>query len=70
MVKYKLYVPGIHCDHCKMRISKALKDIGEQDFEISVVDKVVTLRTENIEGVIKKLGEIEYTPQSVTKLPE
>ncbi|MGB9823988.1 MAG: heavy-metal-associated domain-containing protein [Candidatus Hydrothermia bacterium] len=70
MPNFKLYIPDIHCDHCKMRISKALKDLGLRDFEISVADKVVILQTQEIEKVIEKLKEIDYPPQDITKLTE
>lgn len=60
MAKYLLKVPDISCNHCKMRISKALEEIGEKKFEVKVQEKEVIIETENIENVIKKLEEIDY----------
>lgn len=60
MAKYLLKVPDISCNHCKMRISKALEEIGEKNFEVKVQEKEVIIETENIENVIKKLEEIDY----------
>ncbi|MCX7654436.1 MAG: heavy-metal-associated domain-containing protein [Fervidobacterium sp.] len=60
MTKYLLKVPDISCNHCKMRISKALEEIGEKNFEIRVSEKEVIIETNNIEKVVKKLEEIDY----------
>ncbi|ABS61193.1 MULTISPECIES: heavy-metal-associated domain-containing protein [Fervidobacterium] len=60
MARYLLKVPDISCNHCKMRIQKALEEIGEKDFEVKVAEKEVIIDTENIEKVVKKLEEIDY----------
>ncbi len=60
MARYLLKVPDISCNHCKMRIQKALEEIGEKDFEVKVAEKEVIVETENIEKVVKKLEEIGY----------
>lgn len=60
MTKYLLKVPDISCNHCKMRILKALEEIGEKNFEIRVSEKEVIIETNNIEKVVKKLEEIDY----------
>lgn len=60
MATYLLKAPDISCNHCKMRISKALEEIGEKNFEVKVQEKEVIIETENIENVIKKLEEIDY----------
>ncbi len=70
MARFKLYIPDIHCDHCKMRISKALKELGVKDFEISVTDKIVILQTQEIQKVTQKLKEINYPASEITKLIE
>lgn len=59
-MRYVLSIPDISCNHCKMNISKALTEIGEEKFEVNVAQRTVTIETENIELVIKKLAEIEY----------
>ncbi|HCI28579.1 MAG TPA: copper chaperone, partial [Fervidobacterium sp.] len=48
--------------------SKALEEIGEKDFEVSVEEKKVTINTDNIDKVIKKLEEIDYPVASTTML--
>ena len=68
MAKYVLSVPDISCNHCKMRISKALEEIDEKDFEVSVEEKKVTINTDNIDRVVKKLEEIDYPVASTTTL--
>ncbi|MEN3043520.1 MAG: heavy-metal-associated domain-containing protein [Fervidobacterium sp.] len=60
MARYLLKVPDISCNHCKMRISKALEEIGEKNFEIRVSEKEVIIETNNIEKVVEKLEEIDY----------
>lgn len=66
MAQYLLKVPDISCNHCKMRISKALEEIGETNFEISVAQKEIVIETENIERVVQKLEEIDYPAESAT----
>jgi hypothetical protein len=53
-----------------MRISKALKELGVKDFEISVTDKIVILQTQEIQKVTQKLKEINYPASEITKLIE
>lgn len=60
MATYLLKVPGISCEHCKMRISKALEEIGEKQFKIRVSEKEIIVETDNIEAVMAKLQEIDY----------
>lgn len=66
MARYLLKVPDISCNHCKMRISKALEEIGEKDFEVRVAQKEVIIDTDNIEKVVQKLEEIDYPVESAT----
>ncbi|MEJ5258172.1 MAG: heavy-metal-associated domain-containing protein [Fervidobacterium sp.] len=66
MARYLLKVPDISCNHCKMRISKALEEIGEKDFEVRVAQKEVIIDTDNIERVVQKLEEIDYPVESAT----
>ncbi|MFN3691747.1 MAG: heavy-metal-associated domain-containing protein [Fervidobacterium sp.] len=68
MSKYVLIVPDISCNHCKMRISKVLTEIGEEKFEIDVAQKTVTIETENIELVSSKLAEIEYPVSEIREI--
>lgn len=63
-MKYELYVPNISCNHCKMRITKALQELGLQNFEISVEDKRMVLEVEDIKPVLNKLEEIDYPAHS------
>lgn len=66
MAQYLLKVPDISCNHCEMRISKALEEIGETNFEIRVAQKEIVIETDNIEGVVQKLEEIDYPVESAT----
>jgi copper chaperone CopZ len=66
MAQYLLKVPDISCNHCKMRISKALEEIGETNFEIRVAQKEIVIETDNIERVVQKLEEIDYPAESAT----
>ncbi|MFN6992160.1 MAG: heavy-metal-associated domain-containing protein [Fervidobacterium sp.] len=68
MSKYVLLVPDISCNHCKMRISNALSEIGEEKFEVDVAQKKVIIETENIELVTSKLSEIEYPVKEIMKI--
>ncbi|ACM22524.1 MULTISPECIES: heavy-metal-associated domain-containing protein [Thermotoga] len=63
-MKYVLNVPDISCNHCKMRISKALDELGIKDYEVSVEEKKVIVETEDLDSVLKKLEEIDYPVES------
>lgn len=52
-MKYVLNVPDISCNHCKMRISKALDELGIKDYEVSVEEKKVIVETEDLDSVLK-----------------
>lgn len=56
MNNYLLKIPNISCNHCVMRIKKALEEIGEKEFEIS------------LENVKEKLSEIDYHAKEVKKI--
>lgn len=63
-MKYQLHVPDISCGHCKMRISKALEELGVKNYQIDITQKMVILETETIELVLKKLQQIGYPVES------
>jgi copper chaperone CopZ len=63
-MRYVLNVPDISCNHCKMRISKALDELGIKDYEVSVEEKKVIVETEDLDSVLKKLEEIDYPVES------
>jgi copper chaperone len=65
MARYRVYIPAIHCNHCKMRITEALKEIGEKKFEIDVEKKLLFIETANFDKVKEKLEEIDYPPERV-----
>ncbi len=67
-MKYELYVPNISCNHCKMRITKALQEIGLSDFEISVEDKRIVLEAVDIKPILEKLEEIDYPVESYREI--
>ena len=67
-MRYVLSVPDISCNHCKMRISKALEELGIKNYEVSVEEKKVIVETEDLESVLKKLEEIDYPVESYEEL--
>ena len=68
MNNYLLKIPNISCNHCVMRIKKALKEIGEKEFEISLEEKTLKITTSNLENVKEKLSEIDYHAKEVKKI--
>lgn len=60
MKTYQLSVPDMHCMHCVKTISKLLEDAKIKDFSISLEDKSVTLSTDKIDEIIKRLSEAGY----------
>ncbi len=59
MGKFVFSVPDISCNHCKMRISKALEAAGVKEFEVSVEEKRVTAEAEDaasVQSVIEDAG--------------
>ena len=59
MAKFVFSVPDISCNHCKMRITKALEAAGVKEFEISVELKKVTAETQDaaaVQAVIEDAG--------------
>jgi len=67
-VRYELHVPDISCGHCRNRISKALEELGVKQYEIDVQAKKVYLDTDNVELVLKKLGQMGYPVESYRQL--
>ncbi|MCD6552050.1 heavy-metal-associated domain-containing protein [Thermotoga sp.] len=63
-MRYILNVPDISCNHCKMRISRALDELGIKNYEVSVEEKKVIVETEDLNSVLKKLEEIDYPVES------
>ncbi|MCD6546465.1 MAG: heavy-metal-associated domain-containing protein [Thermotogae bacterium] len=59
-MNYVLSVPNMSCNHCVMRIMKALKKIGLEDFKVKLEDKKVYLTTDDIQKVLKELEKIDY----------
>ncbi|MEJ5229732.1 MAG: heavy-metal-associated domain-containing protein [Pseudothermotoga sp.] len=59
-MRYLLNVPDISCNHCKMRISRKLEELGVKSYEIDVSKKTISLETENIQKVIDELAKIDY----------
>ena len=63
-MRYVLNVPDISCNHCKMRISRALDELGIKNYEVSVEEKKVIIETEDLDSVLKKLEKIDYPVES------
>ena len=60
MKQVKLLSREISCMHCVMHIKQALKEIGIPGAEVDLATKTITLQTDNLETVLKKLEEIGY----------
>lgn len=69
-MKYSLYVPDISCNHCKMRISKKLEEIGVKSYQVDVVSKTVMLETNEIEKIMQELSKIGYAVEHVEELKD
>jgi len=65
MKKYKLLSKDISCMHCVMHIKQAMKEIGIQNAEVDLATKTITLETDQIELVLKKLDEIGYPSEII-----
>ena len=63
-MRYVLNVLDISCNHCKMRISRALDELGIKNYEVSVEEKKVIIETEDLDSVLKKLEKIDYPVES------
>ncbi|MGJ8455100.1 heavy-metal-associated domain-containing protein [Pseudothermotoga sp. U03pept] len=59
-MRYLLQVPDISCNHCKMRISRKLEEMGIKNYEIDLSKKTVLLETEDVQKVIDELAKIDY----------
>jgi len=65
-IQSEVKIPDMSCNHCVMRISKALKDRGIETFHIDLEKKEVRVNTTQLQVVLQILEEIEY-PGSVIK---
>lgn len=60
MAKFVFSVPDMSCNHCKMRISKALEEAGLSEFDISVESKTVTVNALEAEAVRAAIDDAGY----------
>ena len=60
MSKLVFSVPDMSCNHCIMRISKALESAGLNAFEISLEEKTVTVEASDAEAVRAVIDEAGY----------
>lgn len=70
MSRYLLKVPNIACTHCKVTITSALLEIGERSFQVDVTKKEIVIETDQIERVLEKLDEIDYSASVCEQLSE
>ncbi len=68
MKEYLLTVPDMSCNHCKMRISNALKELGIEEFSVDLNSKTVRVKTAELEKVKAKLSDIDYPVAEVKEL--
>lgn len=59
-MKYLLYIPDISCNHCKMRISKKLEEIGVSVYQVDVERKTVLIETDQLQKIMDELSKIDY----------
>lgn len=60
MAKFVFSVPDMSCNHCKMRISKALDEAGLKGYEVSVEDKTVTAEAANSDMIKAAIDAAGY----------
>ena len=60
MAKFVFSVPDMSCNHCKMRISKALDEAGFKGYEVSVEEKTVTAEASDSEAVKAAIDAAGY----------
>ena len=60
MAKFVFSVPDISCNHCKMRITKALEAAGVKEFEVSVELKKVTAEAQDAAAVRAVIEDAGY----------
>ena len=65
MKKVKLLSKEISCMHCVMHIKQALKEMGIGSAEVDLATKIITLETDNIDTILKKLAEIGYPSEVI-----
>jgi len=61
----KLLSKEISCMHCVMHIKQALKELGVEKAEVDLATKIITLETDNLDAVLKKLEEIGYPSEVI-----
>lgn len=57
MERQVLKVNGMSCNHCKMSIEKALKEIGV-DGAVNLTDKTVTVSYDSSKANLNKIKEV------------
>lgn len=65
MKKVTLLSKEISCMHCVMHIKQALKELGIKNAEVDLATKIITLETDNVDAVLKKLEEIGYPSEVI-----
>ena len=60
MSRYIFSVPDMSCDHCKMRISKALDSAGLKEYTVDLEKKTVAVEALDAEAPRKAIEEAGY----------
>ena len=60
MSRYTFSVPDMSCDHCKMRISKALQSAGLGEYIIDLEKKTVAVEALDAEAPRNAIEEAGY----------
>ncbi len=69
-MRYQLYVPNISCNHCKMRISKKLDQIGVKEYQVDVPNRTVFVKTDDLKIITDALEEIGYPVQRFERVAD
>lgn len=60
MTRFVFSVPDMSCNHCRMRIAKALEATGLKDYEISVEHKTVSVEAPDAEAPRRAMDDAGY----------
>ncbi len=60
MPRFTYFVPDMTCNHCRMRIAKALDEAGLKDYQISLEEKTVSVEAPDGETPRRVLDDAGY----------
>ncbi|MBM7559778.1 heavy-metal-associated domain-containing protein [Marinitoga litoralis] len=62
-----LSVPDMGCQHCVMKITNALNELGVKNFDVKLDEKKVYIQSPScdIELILRKFEEIDYPAEII-----